>query len=396
MRLLLLPAVLLIIVNILIDYYIYRCLRQRFRSHRPALWQFVTALLFQLAVIVAILLPRRDGNNDMLLTIMWILYGYLSIYAGKFLFVVVDILSRVPRLFGKRRLRWLSVTGVVAGVAVFLVFWWGALINRYSIRVNEVDVAVAGLPESFDGFRIAQISDLHTGTFGTDTAFVSKLVDRVNLLHPDVIVFTGDIVNSRSSELIPHTSPLSRLSAPRGVYSILGNHDYGDYSNWPSPESKKANLEELKVIQRDMGWNLLLNKTAWLRNGSDSIALIGVENIGDPPFKIYGSLAKAYPTLADSVTKVLLTHNPAHWSDSIAGKEEMRIPLTLSGHTHAMQIEIAGWSPAKWRYDTWGGMYCDPDSTHTLYVNIGDGTVGFPARIGATPEITVLTLRKKN
>ncbi len=395
MRLLLLPAVLLILVNILIDYYIYRCLRQRFRSHKPSLWQAFTAVLFQLAVIVAILLPRRDGNNAVLLTVMWTLYGYLSIYAGKLLFVLFDIVARIPRLFGKQRLKWLSRVGVVVGIACFLTFWWGALVNRYSLQVKEVDVPVAGLPTAFDGFRIAQISDLHTGTFGSDTAFVSKLVDKVNSLHPDVIVFTGDIVNSRSSELIPHTSPLSRLEAPYGVYSILGNHDYGDYSDWPTPESKKANLEELITLQRGMGWNLLLNETAWLRSGSDSLALIGVENIGDPPFKVYGSLAKAYKTPGDSVTKILLTHNPAHWTDSIAGRSEMRIPLTLSGHTHAMQMEVGGWSPAKWRYATWGGTYCDPDSTHTLYVNIGDGTVGFPARIGATPEITVLTLRKK-
>ena len=143
-----------------------------------------------------------------------------------------------------------------------------------------------------------------------------------------------------------------------------------------------------------MGWRLLLNETVMLRNNGDSLALIGVENIGDPPFKVYGSLDRAYPNHSDSVAKILLTHNPAHWVDSISDHDNVRVPLSLSGHTHAMQMEILGWSPAKYRYPTWGGMYSDSDKKHQLYVNIGSGTVGFPSRIGATPEITLITLKK--
>ena len=196
------------------------------------------------------------------------------------------------------------------------------------------------------------------------------------------------------TELLPHVSPLSRLTAPDGVISILGNHDYGDYSVWPDLSAKEENIVQMHNLQREkMNWRLLLNETVFIHRGKDSIAVIGVENIGDPPFHKYGSLTKAYPATGDNVVKILLTHNPAHWVDSIADSTQNNIALSLSGHTHAMQMEVAGWSPAVFRYPTWGGIYCDRDGSHKLYVNIGMGTVGFPARIGATPEITIVTLK---
>lgn len=395
MRLPILPAVILILLNIFIDWYIYGILKRRFGRRGLTMIHSWLAVLLQVLVIVAICLPRRGGDNDTLLTIMWMLYGYLTVYTSKLVFVITDLISRIPKLFGRRSWHWLAITGAISGCIVFAAMWWGALHNRLSLQVKEVEIPVSGLPERFEGFRIAQISDLHVGTFGNDTSFVSRLVDRVNSLRPDIIVFTGDIVNTRSSELRPHVMTLHRLKAPSGVYSILGNHDYGDYSDWPNSLAKEDNLSHIKYLQKEMGWRLLLNETEFLHRGSDSIAIIGVENIGDPPFKVYGSLTKAYPTLSDNVTKVLLTHNPAHWTDSIAGHYDVNIPLTLSGHTHAMQMEIGGWSPARWRYPTWGGLYTDSDTTHCLYVNIGDGTVAFPARIGATPEITILTLKKR-
>ena len=208
------------------------------------------------------------------------------------------------------------------------------------------------------------------------------------------MLFTGDIVNRRTDELLPQVKPLSRLKAADGVYSILGNHDYGDYKKWPSAEMKSENMDMMYRLQRDMGWNLMNNRSEYIRRGNDSIALIGVENWGDPPFTVYGDLDKAYPMQSDSTFKILMTHNPAHWSEKIADNDTVNIALSLSGHTHAMQCQIGSWSPAEWRYDNWGGLYDDLSSRHKLYVNIGLGTVALPARIGATPEITVLTLRK--
>lgn len=194
--------------------------------------------------------------------------------------------------------------------------------------------------------------------------------------------------------MVPHLEPLSRLDADFGVYSILGNHDYGDYSTWESEAAKQADVDALVAAQRSIGWDVLLNEHRIIHCGPDSIALIGVENVGDPPFKIYGSLADSYPNLSDPLTKILLTHNPAHWNQEIENNDSAKVALTLSGHTHAMQMEILGYSPAVFRYSNWGGLYHDAKGKHPLYVNIGTGTVGLPMRLGATPEITVLKLKK--
>lgn len=273
--------------------------------------------------------------------------------------------------------------------------WWGALFNRFALDVKPVEVTIPNLPESFNDYKIVQISDLHVGTFNTNTAYVEKVVNEINSLNPDLIVFTGDIVNRKTSELMPFIPILSRLHAKDGVISILGNHDYGDYASWKTEAAKQSNLQLMIDSQKRMGWKLLLNETEMINRGTDSIAIIGVENIGDPPFHSYGDLNKAYPTLDDSVTKILLSHNPAHWQADIRGNKDVNIPLTLSGHTHAMQFSMGKISPARLRYKYWGGLYDDKGVTdNRLYVNIGVGTIGFPARIGATPEVTLITLKK--
>lgn len=325
------------------------------------------------------------------------LFGYMTVYSAKLVFVIFDLIASIPRLWHNNRLKWLTTTGLCVSIIWFVAVWWGALINRFNHQIVEQTVYIENLPSGFDGFRIIQISDLHVGTYGDDSSYLADMMSVINALHPDVVVFTGDIVNRHTRELAPHIEVLGRLKSRHGVFAILGNHDYGDYTDWESSQAKDANLSMLvKHIREDMGWKLLLNETAYLYADGDSIAVIGVENVGDPPFKTYGSLYKAYATPSDSVVKILLTHNPAHWVDSIRNSHDINIPLTLSGHTHAMQMEVAGISPAALRYDTWGGLYDDTIKGarhHQLYVNIGIGTVGLPMRIGATPEITILTLR---
>lgn len=396
MRLPFLPLLLFVLFNLLIDGYIFSALRHRCKIQMPAKAYLWGSIFLYLVISVLVVLPYRTGSNSLLLGVMWALFAYISIYVSKYLFVIFDLIARIPELFRRNRLKWLSVAGGVVAIVTFATMWWGALINRYRINDVEQEVRVANLPQSFDGYRIVQLSDLHVGSFGNDTTFVSRLVDHVNSLNPDLIVFTGDIVNRKTDELTPFLKPLSRLKARDGVKSILGNHDYGDYTTWPSQEAKKENLARLIGMQKDMGWDLLLNSTSFIhRDSTDSVAIIGVENIGDPPFHVYGSLDRAYRTLADDVCKILLSHNPAHWVNDINGRNSINIPLTLSGHTHAMQVELFGLSPAAFRYPTWGGLYSDSDSTHQLYVNIGEGTVGMPARIGATPEVTVITMKKK-
>lgn len=393
MRIPLLFLITVIVLSLLVDGYIYIMVRRRVVSKVPARLQLVSAVLLYMALIVGVSMPRRSGDDGSLLFIMWVLFGYMTFIMPKLVFVVVDAVALLPVLWHGRCWRWLSLTGGVIAIVAFLAMWWGALVNRFRVDVREVDFEFPHLPAAFDGFRIVQISDLHVGTYGDDDRFVRKLVGVINGLHPDAVMFTGDIVNRHSSELIPFVDALSGIEAPYGVFSILGNHDYGDYADWPSEADKAADVAALCAMQESMGWKLLLNQTEFMHSGRDSIAVIGVENIGDPPFRIYGSLHKAYPAVGDSVSKILLSHNPAHWTDSIAGHDDVNIALTLSGHTHAMQIEVAGLSPAAMRYATWGSMYGDEAGRHALYVNIGAGTVGMPMRLGATPEITLITLK---
>lgn len=394
MRLPVIMILLCLLLQVATDAYLFFIAWQRSRKLRAAKFQLWESAFFLVYIVVFLCLPRR-GESDLMISIsMWMLFVYLTVYAGKITFIIFDLLASLPLLWHKKRVRSVSVIGVVMGVCAFLLMWWGALVNRFRIDVNEVSVRIENLPAGFTGYRIAQISDLHLGTFGSDTTFVHKLVETVNGLHPDMVVFTGDIVNRRSEELRPFVSVLGRLEAKDGVFSILGNHDYGDYVDWDSPEEKELNMEQLMDMQLEMNWELLTNSSAVVYGdqAGDSIVIIGTENWGDAPFPTYGNLRTAYSTPADSAVKILLTHNPVHWQSEVAPVDSLKIDLTLSGHTHAMQIAVGRLSPASMRYETWGGMYDSPDGKRPLYVNIGAGAVGIPMRIGATPEITVFTL----
>ena len=394
MRLPILIMIILILLNAAVDYYIFKVLKQRVKYKFVSKLHLWLSIAFTIAVIVVISLPRRSGSDASLLAVMWSLFAYMSVYVSKYILIVFDGIASIPHFWFKHRWKIVSMCGLALSFITFGFMWWGALINRYDINVNEVDVEILNLPESFEGYRVAQISDLHLGTYQKDTLFISTLVDSINNLDVDVVVFTGDIVNRTTNELAPFITTLSRIEARDGVYSILGNHDYGDYSDWASDEDKKANNDLMSDYQCKMGWNLLLNETRYLKRGNDSIAVIGVENVGDPPFKNYGSLKDAYPDLNDSTVKILLSHNPAHWEREISNHNERNIALTLSGHTHAMQISLLGISPASLRYKYWSGLYAD-DSNQKLYVNVGVGTVAMPMRIGANPEITILKLKRQ-
>ena len=378
--------IIIILLNACVDYVIFRILKSRCRCIWSRLYASISVLI-TLFIIIVVSLPRRDGSDGQLLFIMWSLFSYFSIYLPKYTFLLSRILC-----FKKKIVKYVSPIGLLLGCICAILMWWGALINRYKVDIEEVAVEIKDLPASFDDYKIAQISDLHLGTFNGDTIFVSKLVDIINTLDVDLVTFTGDIVNRKSDELLPYESLLSRIQAKDGVFSVLGNHDYGDYLDWATPKDKEENLRLMYEINQRMGWDLLLNESKYLYRGNDSIVVIGVENIGDPPFKVYGSLGEANQSLADSTIKILLTHNPAHWEQDIKDNKKYNIALTLSGHTHAMQIELFGLSPSIFRYNYWKGLYKDSLNRY-LYVNVGAGTVAMPMRIGATPEITVLTLK---
>ena len=395
MRLGIILIIVIAALNVAVDIYIWRRLTAFCHRRWPGVVYAWSSLLLLVYMITVVCLPRNSGSDGMLVAIMWMLYAYVTVYLPKYVYFLFSFFDYLPRLWRRRKCYAGSVAGIAAAVFVFAVMWWAALANRTDYHVNYMELEFDNLPAGFDDYVIVQFSDFHVGTYGNDTTFVSRIVDEINSRNADIVLFTGDIVNRRSDELVPFVPVLSRIDARHGVYSVLGNHDYGDYSSWKDEAAKAGNMKLMRSLQRQMGWKELDNTTAWLRNEADSIALIGVENWGDPPFTVYGDLQKAYPQLSDSVFKVLMSHNPAHWDSKIADNDTVNIDLTLSGHTHAMQMQIGGWSPAAWRYSKWGGLYSDKSDRHKLYVNIGVGTVALPARIGATPEITVLKLKKK-
>lgn len=392
----------LFILSFICDFYIWSDIRQYCREKK--IWgkvYAVSAILCWIFLIVTVCLPRRSDDSD-ILPVMWMLYSYISVYFSKFTYVVISLLGRIPRIWKGKRVNTGLWLGVPLALLVFGVMWWGALVTRNEVEVTKVTIESEKIPQAFDNYRIVQFSDAHVGTWGDDTSFIRTLVDTINSLHPDLIVFTGDIVNRTTPELEPFLSIFSKLHAKDGVLSILGNHDYGDYIDWKSPSEKAATRELLQAWERQMGWKLLNNVHTFIVKCNDTLPVIGVENWGEPPFKQYGKLEKAYPetghyNLNDSLFKILLSHNPEHWRQEVS--KNSNIDLTLSGHTHGMQfmIKMFGkkWSPAEYKYPQWAGMYEveGPDGNPSkLYVNIGCGEVGLPFRIGAKPEVTLFTL----
>lgn len=400
MRLPVIMMSILFIVNFCADFIIWRDVKRSFKNRWQTKAVIALLLLIWALLIIAVLSPRRDARAD-LQPIMWMLYTFLSLFIPKLLYALFSLLSRVSLFWRAKHLSVLKYIGGVLAIVSFVAIWWGALVTRNDIEVTRQTVKFENLPKSFDDYKIVHISDIHAGTWGTDTAFLSNMVDTVNALNPDLVLFTGDIVNRNTKEIYPFVNALSRLKAKQGVYSVLGNHDYGDYMDWSSAIEKERNNRELIDVQNKMGWRMLNNEHCWVRKDNDSIAIIGVENWGEPPFSVYGDLRKAYSNLNDENFKVLLTHNPEHWKREVS--EISNIDLSLSGHTHGMQFVLQfgdwKWSPAVWKYKEWGGLYTKENTEGKelkLYVNIGLGEVALPFRLGATPEVTLITLKKEN
>lgn len=405
------PLIAILVFSLLVcgtDTYIFFDIKgntyKRRRKACCAVWCVFTLMCWAFAVTF-LCLPKRSEHVS-LYPQMWMLYTCLSIYIPKFIYCICSLAGR---LLCHTHRNTGAMVGVPLGLSVFIIMWWGAAFTRHDIETTDVYIVSSRLPDSFDGFKILQFSDIHLGTWGSDTTFVSRMVDSINAKSPDMILFTGDMVNQRSREIKPFLEILSRLKAPYGVYGIYGNHDYAGYIDWKEADGANKDFARLDSLVRSTGMTMLKNQSDYIRKNNDSIVLIGVENWGEPPFNQLGNLGKSYPAnnddklhgLYDSKFKILMTHNPEHWSR--VATDISNIDLTLSGHTHVMQtmIEIGDWkwSPSKYLYKNWAGLYKDTAKDGTpmhLYVNIGVGEVGFPARLGtAKPELTLITLKKE-
>ena len=309
---------------------------------------------------------------------------------------IYTYLTRVPGEMQFLPSRRAFVSKIALGLAAIPLtsLLYGMYRGKYNFKVLNYELEYDDLPKAFDGFTITQISDIHSGSFDS-VEKVNYGIDLINKQKSDVILFTGDLVNNTAAEVLPWIPHFSKISAPHGVFSVLGNHDYGDYMRWESPEQKVENIKALYQAQKDMGWDLLLNESRFIEKEGQRLAIMGVENWGSG-FKQAGDLDKTMENVGANDFKVLLSHDPSHWEAKVLPHTNT-IHLTLSGHTHGMQfgIEIPGWfkwSPVKWRYKQWAGIY--EQAKQRLNVNRGFGYLAYPGRVGMWPEISVITLKK--
>ncbi|MBR4136741.1 MAG: metallophosphoesterase [Bacteroidales bacterium] len=351
-----------------------------FVRHAALIWKmlyWLPMLAFVVMMIVTFTGSRISLNAWLPLLIFFLLQ------------IVVTILSLIGRLVG---LAWhpafpiFNVIGLTFALFAFIIVGYGMLVGFHDLRVRQVNITVPGLPDAFEGYQIAHLSDLHVGTHGKKTKFITQVVAEVNDAHPDLIVFTGDLVNIHPEELTPYREVLSSLQTPDGVISVLGNHDYCMYGYRDERDWRQA-TEQVAAQERSFGWTLLRNDHCFIHRGDDSIAVAGVEYCGGMNVNSFVDLPAAIQGISDSTFTLLLDHNPAHWKMEVV--PNTHIPLTLAGHTHAAQIKLFGWSPAQWMFKEWSGLY--QEDGQQLYVSEGTGgTIAF--RFGTKPEIVMITL----
>ena len=393
----------------LIDFYAFQAVRTTFKNRTVNIIYIIISIIVIANFIYQIKTYDRSVTVDTKINLAIGLF--LTLYIPKIVIMLVmfsEDIFRVPmacykyftqgnaaegNYFPSRR-QFISQAALGLAAIPFTSFLYGMVKGKYNFKVLKHTLYFDDLPEAFDGYTITQISDIHSGSFDNKEK-VEYAVDLVNEQASNIILFTGDLVNNIAEEMIPWKETFSRLNAEDGVFSIFGNHDYGDYVQWDSEEHKRQNHEELKAIQKEIGFDLLLNESRYIEKNGQRIALVGVENWGRG-FKKKGDLKKAARNVDKDDFKILMSHDPTHWEEQVI-YDDYHYHLTLSGHTHGMQfgIEIPGvikWSPIKWRYKYWAGIY--KELGQYINVNRGLGYLAFPGRVGIWPEITVIELKK--
>lgn len=402
--------IILILLLFLVDLYVFQALKLVIQGLAPNTQQYIKIgywVLFAAAIVVFAVFANTPRHPAVPLK-TYLTSLFFILYASKLLivlFLFVDDLIRVGKLtmnalpadveFDPSRSKFLSQMGFLVAAVPFSAFIYGMVKGAYDYRVKRITLKFPNLPQAFDGYKVLQISDLHTGSFQSSEP-LQEAVRLINKQEADLVLFTGDLVNNVATELYSHLETLKGIEAKHGVYSVLGNHDYGDYVTWSSAEAKKSNLRNLIDSHGKMGWKILMNEHHKIEKNGEHIAILGVENWGNKAnFPKYGDLKSAYTGTENSPFKVLLSHDPSHWDGEI-NQLYQDIDLTLSGHTHGMQfgVNIPGlkWSPVQYMYKQWAGLY--QKGKQYLYVNTGLGFIGYPGRVGFLPEITVFELKK--
>ncbi len=376
------------------DFYFYQTIKTLSGSPIYSWLYWLVDVLLIGFMLAAIFVRRGSRLQQSLIT--WLMGLMLFAFVPRLFSVPVLLIEDVIRLFRgfPPRAHWVSELTMTIAAVLSLIVLFGITRGRHFYRIRRETLSFPDLPEAFDGFTITQITDVHSGSF-SNAAGVQKGLDLINAQHSDVILFTGDLVNNQATEMDPWIPAFAKLQAPMGKFSVLGNHDYGDYIRWESAEAKRANLAQLKQVHQKIGFRLLLDEAVTLQKDGQTIILLGVENWGKGGFHQYGDLSKATASVPDNAFKILLSHDPSHW-EGVTLDHNKHIHLTLSGHTHGMQfgIELFGfkWSPIKYVYKQWAGLY--KQKNRYLYVNRGFGFLGLKGRIGIWPEIAVITLKK--
>ncbi len=392
---------------IALDIYAY----QAFRFLVKARWGTVLYFIITAFIIGGMIYQfSTGGRRNMSALTQFFIVSFVILLVCKLVIIVTmfgeDIFRLIKGVVNKitgntqggvipSRRKFISQIALGLAAIPFASILYGVIKGRYNFKVLKYTLSFDDLPDAFDGYKITQISDIHSGSFD-NAEKLNYAIDLINEQASDAILFTGDMVNNEAAEMEPWKETFARLKAPDGKFSVLGNHDYGDYVAWPTPEAKVANLNRLKEIQKEMAFKLLLNEHHYIEKDGQRLAIVGVENWGEGGFKKAGDLNKAISGLAQDDFKILMSHDPSHWEYEVKDHPE-HFHLTLSGHTHGMQfgIEIPGWfkwSPVKWRYKYWAGIY--EDAKQYINVNRGFGYLAFPGRVGIWPEITVIELKK--
>ncbi len=392
---------LLCLVILIVDVLAFYWLSTITQLIHPTLKTMISALfwLFSIGLMTSILILKvrlDDVDPKRKQLLISSLYGLtVSSFIPKLIFVIViTILYLINYSISETAsLIVVPLVGLFSGFLPFFVILFGIFRTLYRFKTYHVKILFENLPKTFDGLRIVQLSDAHLGSFNHRFPILRQVVNTVNDLKPDFIFFTGDLVNNYSWELRGWQRVFGQLESKRGKYSVLGNHDYGDYGEWESIAAKQANFEEIKQFYQGIDFKLLLNESEIISNSEEEIAIIGVENWGSPPFKQFGDLQKGLEKVKNVPFKILLSHDPTHWAEEVVDKTN--VALTLSGHTHGMQAGFEykemKWSPIKYKYKHWAGLY--NVKQQFLYVNRGLGWLGFPGRLGMRPEITLMELK---